>query len=195
MASRLRQALGQGDDDLQLIHRVAQGERQAFDQLMLKHVDQAYSVAYRMTQHAELAEDIVQDVFIKVWQHATTWDEQKAKFSTWLHRMVVNRCIDESRAAVHRYMEACEDIQAFSSSEQADRLVIDSEKQHYFEQALQQLTEQQQAALTLTYSAGLSNKEAALVMELKVKAFESLLGRARQQLKTYLATFYTEEGE
>lgn len=189
----LRQVFSHTNDDLVLIQQIAQGERKAFDQLMLKYVDQAYSVAYRMTQHSEQAEDIVQDVFIKVWQNALQWDASKAKFSTWLHRMIINRCIDVSRARSHHYLEACEDIQQFANNDQSDVLTEQSEKQAYLEQALQQLNEQQYTAMVLTYSSGLSNKEAAAVMDIKLKTFESLLVRTRQQLRQYLSQFYSED--
>lgn len=171
------------DDDAKLVQEVKKGNRSAFDQLVIKHTDLAYGLAYRMTQKSDLAEDIVQDCFIKVWQQATDWNPKKAKFSTWLYRVVCNRCIDEMRSAAHRYNEPMEEDYQLASTQQTGFDYQAQQQQQQFQHAMQQLKLEQRTAIALVYTSGLSNKDAAAVMGVKLKAFESQLLRAKKALK------------
>ena len=174
---------GPEDNDSALVQAVLRGERVAFDQLIIRHHELAYGLAYRMVQQKELAEDIVQDCFIKVWQQAGQWQPEQGKFSTWLYRIVRNQSLDVLRSAAHRYNEPLVAEDELEAPQPITTTFEHQQQQKQFQQALSLLNIDQRTAIALVYQTGLSNKTAAQVMNLQLKAFESLLGRAKSRLK------------
>ncbi|WP_020558543.1 sigma-70 family RNA polymerase sigma factor [Thiofilum flexile] len=174
------------DNDATLVKAVLHGERTAFDQLVIRYHELAYGLAYRMVQQPELAEDIVQDCFVKVWQQAGQWQPEQGKFSTWLYQIVRHQSLDELRSAAHRYNEPLAAEDELAAPQQIEAVFEHQQQQAQFQQALSQLNIDQRTAIALVYQTGLSNKVAAQVMDLQLKAFESLLGRAKFRLKQQL---------
>lgn len=174
------------DNDAALVQAVLRGERIAFDQLVVRYHELAYRLAYRMVQQTELAEDIVQDCFIKVWQQAGQWQPAQGKFSTWLYQIVRNRSLDVLRSASHRYNEPLGVEDEPEAPQQIAAVFEHQQQQVQFQQALGLLKIDQRTAVALVYQTGLSNKAAAQVMDLQLKAFESLLARAKSRLKQNL---------
>ena len=177
---------GPEDNDTALVQAVLRGERAAFDQLIIRHHELAYGLAYRMVQQTELAEDIVQDCFIKVWQQAGQWQPAQGKFSTWLYQIVRNQALDVLRSAAHRYNEPLVAEDELEAPQPITTTFEHQQQQKQFQQALSLLNIDQRTAIALVYQTGLSNKAAAQVMNLQLKAFESLLGRAKSRLKQTL---------
>jgi RNA polymerase sigma-70 factor, ECF subfamily len=130
------------------------------------------------------AEDVVQDTFLKVWTHRGRWEAGRAKFSTWIYRVVMNRCIDLRR------MPRSEDVESVPEpiDRQPDVVTVmhRDEVKDMLEVAMQSLPEHQRIAVILSYHEGLSNQEIADVMRTTVAAIESLLKRGRQQLRKNL---------
>jgi RNA polymerase sigma-70 factor (ECF subfamily) len=122
---------------------------------------------------------------MKVWQKAGQWQSGRAQFSTWLYRVVVNRCLDLKRKPVN----AALDNVAEQSDERPDAYedIAARERQARIAAAVADLPERQRTAIALSYTAGLSNAQAAETMEISVKAFESLLVRAKRELRDRLA--------
>ena len=174
------------DKDEALVKAVLRGERAAFDQLIIRHHELAYGLAYRMVQQTELAEDIVQDCFIKVWQQAGQWQPEQGQFSTWLYQIVRNQALDVLRSAAHRYNEPLVAEDELEALQPITTTFEHQQQQKQFQQALSLLNIDQRTAIALVYQTGLSNKAAAQVMNLQLKAFESLLGRAKSRLKQTL---------
>jgi len=179
-----REMTAESSDD-GLLARVAEGDRRAYAQLMDRHIDRAFGLARRVLGNKSDAEDVVQDAFLKVWQKAGQWQPGRAQFSTWLYRVVVNRCLDLKRKPVNAALDnvaeqsddrpgAYEDIEA-------------RQRQAQIAAAVAELPERQRTAVALSYTAGLSNTQAAETMEISVKAFESLLVRAKRELRERLA--------
>jgi RNA polymerase sigma-70 factor (ECF subfamily) len=173
------------DGDAELLRAVAGGDRSAFDRLSRRHLDRAYGVALRMTGSRADAEDVVQDVFLRLWQRPDAWRPGQAQFSTWLYRVVVNRCLDLKRRPRGTDLDSVEEPQDPGAN--AEDSLLDAERNHALDGAVSQLPERQREAIVLTYTAGLRNAEAASAMEISVKAFEALLVRAKRELRDYLA--------
>jgi len=171
------------DDDL--LAQVAEGDRRAFAQLMDRHIDRAHGLAKRVLGNKSDAEDVVQDAFLKVWQKAGQWQPGRAQFSTWLYRVVVNRCLDLKRKPVN----AALDNVAEQSDDRPDAYedIVARQRQATIAKAVANLPERQRTAVALSYTAGMSNAQAAETMEISVKAFESLLVRAKRELRGQLA--------
>lgn len=172
------------DADSELLDRLATGDEVAFRMLVERHIDRAYAIALRIVGNAADAEDVVQDSMLKIWSHRGRWQHGRAKFSTWLYRVVSNRCIDLRRKP------RTEDVEAMP--EVADRqpgaveLIERNELNDMLELAMQRLPEQQRVAVILSYHENMSNGEIAQVMDTTVAAVESLLKRGRQQLRQLL---------
>jgi RNA polymerase sigma-70 factor (ECF subfamily) len=173
------------DGDAELLRAVAAGDRSAFDRLSRRHLDRAYGVALRMTGSRADAQDVVQDVFLRLWQRPEAWRPGQAQFSTWLYRVVVNRCLDLKRRPKGADLDSVAEPQDPDAN--AEDSLLDAERSRALDSAVNQLPERQRAAIVLTYTAGLRNAEAASAMDISVKAFEALLVRAKRELRDYLA--------
>ncbi len=173
------------DGDAELLRAIAGGDRSAFDRLSRRHLDRAYGVALRMSGSRADAEDVVQDVFLRLWQRPEAWRPGQAQFSTWLYRVVVNRCLDLKRRPKGTDLDSVEEPQAPDAN--AEDSLLDAERSRALDGAVKQLPERQRAAIVLTYTAGLRNADAASAMDISVKAFEALLVRAKRELRDHLA--------
>ncbi len=172
------------DEDDLLLRRVAAHDENAFRTLVEKHVDRSYALALRLLGNASDAEDVAQDVMLKVWSSRGTWKEGKAKFTTWLYRVITNRCIDIRRRPRTEDMEKAPELA--DENPDALSLIHRDEVKTLLEIAMEQLPEQQRTALILSYSDDLSNPEIAEIMEKSVSSVESLLKRGRQNLRVLL---------
>lgn len=173
-------------DDV-LIQRVAAGDADAFAILVRRHMRRAMAVALGIMGNANDADEIAQEAFMRVWQFAHRWNPGRALFTTWLHRIVVNLCLDRRRKPQWLPIEAAGEL-ADDRSETPPEKIAREQHRQAVDRAMGKIPERQRAALTLFYFQGLSGKEAAEAMGIKIAAFEQLLLRARRAIKAELAT-------
>jgi len=171
-------------DDAVLIEWSAEGNRQAFDEIVRRYGPFALRVASRLLSNAAAAEDVAQEAMVRAWAQAGSFDARRARFSTWLYRIIVNLCIDHRRRKVPDALP--EDFDAADPSPTADQTMEQDEKRRALRRAIEELPVRQRAALTLIYDEGLSGNEASRVLSLSAKAVERLLARARASLRTRL---------
>lgn len=172
-------------NDNQLIKAIQEGSHPAFAELVERHNQRYYHLAYRFLQNASDAEEIVQEAFLKFWQQPDRFDvTQKAQFTTWFYRVVMNLCLDLKKSKGYGQQNLAHEEPTYT--ERPEEQLIQTEQLQQLEQAIQGLPERQQAAVNLCCQYELSNKEAAEIMEVTVKALESLLMRAKQTLKNKL---------
>lgn len=167
-----------------LLALIGKGDEAAYRLLVERHIDRAYGVALRILNNAADAEDVVQDVFLKVWTHRGRWEGGKAKFSTWLYRVVTNRCIDLRRQPRNEELEAVPEPPDVRPD--AVTSLHRDEVNGMLDKAMSELPEQQKIALIFSYYENLSNAQIAEVMETTTSAVESLLKRGRQHLRKLL---------
>ncbi|OAF02499.1 RNA polymerase subunit sigma [Bradyrhizobium centrolobii] len=172
------------DEDSELLDRLATGDEAAFRMLVERHIDRAYAIALRIIGNAADAEDVVQDTMLKVWTHRGRWQHGRAKFSTWLYRVISNRCIDLRRKPRTENVETVPEVA--DGHPDAAEIIERNELNDILELAMQRLPEQQRIAVILSYHENMSNGEIAQVMDTTVAAVESLLKRGRQQLRQLL---------
>jgi len=153
----------------------------AMHMLVSEHSPAIYRLAFRMLARVEDAEDVTQDAFIRAWKILPNW-KPEAKFATWLHRVALNLCYDRLRKP-REPLFAEPPEQADSTHRQPDAVLQRAQMKFTIETAIMDLPARQRAALTLTALEGHSNQAAAMMMDLSVQALESLLARARRQLK------------
>lgn len=174
------------DDDEGLMARVCRGDHPAFAVLVQRHSARFYHVAYRMCGQQDEAEDIVQEAFLKLWQKPESWNADRgAKFTTWFYRVVTNQALDYTRKK--RPMASGDAMERFvdETQNQVKKMQVQQE-QEILEHAIQSLPERQKTALNLCFYEELSNKEAADIMGIGIKALESLLMRAKAGLRDEL---------
>ena len=172
------------DEDGELLDRIGEGDEAAFQLLVQRHIDRAYAIALRIVGNAADAEDVVQDTMLKVWSHRGRWQHGRAKFSTWLYRVISNRCIDLRRKPRNEDVDAVPEMA--DPQPDASAMIERNEVRDLLEGAMQRLPEQQRLAVILSYHENMSNGEIAEVMDSTVAAVESLLKRGRQQLRELL---------
>ena len=174
--------LGAGDDTLMLL--AGKGDERAYGQLVERHLDRTLAFAQRVLGNRAEAEDVLQEAFLRVWKKAPTWTNDGARFSTWFYRVVLNLCIDRKRKPAHAPLP--DDFEFADNSPIADAQLEETQASELVENALAALPDRQREAVVLCYYQGLSNKEAAEILSVRVKALESLLVRARKNLQVLL---------
>lgn len=154
--------------DVLLLERIGSGDASALEQLYERYVRQCFGLALRMMGDAALSEEVVQEVFIKVWSQPGSYSAQKGKFASWLLSVVHHRCIDELRRS-SRTETALDDETAGSllntqpdPAPQPPEQVWVREQQTAVRAALAQLPQNQRQVLELAYFRGLSHSQIAL---------------------------------
>ncbi|MFC7290866.1 RNA polymerase sigma factor [Hirschia litorea] len=170
--------------DDELVEKVGRGDRQAASVLVRRHSQRVLNISRRMLGNEAEAEDVTQDVFLKVWKSAVRWVPGEAKFTTWLHRVTMNACLDKLRKPRMGNMDVVPET-VDEAATPAEELETKS-RSNMLKIAMQDLPERQRAALALCYFEDVSNIEAAGILEVSVDALESLLARGRRALKQAL---------
>lgn len=167
--------------DLSEIRAIASGDSAAFQRLIEREAPRLVRFAYGMLGSLDEAEDAVQDTLIRLWENAASWTPD-ARIGTWLHRVCYNRAIDAIRrrraVADENVLEDLPD-----EADTADAAIIRSETILSVRDAIERLPARQRTAILLFHFQDLSQRDAAGVMGIGEEAFESMLARARRQLK------------
>jgi RNA polymerase sigma-70 factor (ECF subfamily) len=175
-------------DDHELLALVQDGSHPAFAELVKRHTERFYRLAFRYLQNKEAAEDMVQDAFLKLWEDPGKWQaDRNAKFTTWFYRVVVNLCLDWQKRK--RPVELNEEMPLIDDRETADQAILRSEEQRVLEKEIAALPERQRTALNLCFDEGLSNQDAADAMGVNLKALQSLIMRAKTTLKERMKNY------
>ena len=168
------------------MRQVSRGDRDAFAALVEIHTPALERFATRMMVERQRAEEVLQETLMKAWQEAARYDPEKARLSTWLHQIAHNLCIDILRRQ-RREQPLAENAETIiGSDESPESLVHTQETQRQVTSAVRALSQRHRTALILTYYQSLPNRDVAQIMGISVRALESLLVRARRELKTIL---------
>jgi RNA polymerase sigma-70 factor (ECF subfamily) len=184
-------------EDIRLMQQVGAEDMAAFEQLIERHQGLVAGTVARMLGDNSEAEDLAQQVFVRVWKSARRY-VPRAKFTTWLLKITRNLVFNELRrrrrhALIPLQTEAGgEEMQLQDERSQApDAALLENELQGAIEAAIGQLPETQRMAVVLRRFEELSYDEIADVLELSVPAVKSLLFRARTELRERLKSYLT----
>ncbi len=200
-------AAAQVDPDVQLMLRVREGDGDAwaFEQLIIRFQGRLLRILQHIVGSESAAEDLVQDVFLRVWRARKSY-QPTAKFTTWIFHIANNVASNAVRDRKRRKefqvamgdpensaVLSLDEMAAASTSSMPTRKLDHAERADVVRAAVEALNERQRMALLLCKFEGLSYQEIADSMELSVQAVKSLLSRARVNLKTLLEP-YVESG-
>lgn len=187
-----------GDDpDVRKMLAFQAGETAAFDYLLRTHFRKVMNFIYRYVQDAAWAEDLTQDVFIRIYQAAPKYQPQ-ARFQTWMftiaRNVALNALRDHKRDAIsldqtdERQEGAVARQWADERSPSPAEAVLQEEKVELIQEVLDELPENQRAAVFLRRNENMPYEEIARTLGVTVPAVKSLLNRARETLKIRLAS-------
>lgn len=177
------------------MQRVARGDMAAFEQLVEAHQARVIGTVAQMLGSDADAEDIAQQVFIRVWKNAARY-QPTAKFTTWLFKITRNLVFNELRrrkrhpaTALEREEEEHHFQAADLSAPAPDASMLDAELQHAIQLAIDALPETQRMAIVLRRYEEMPYEEIGAVLGLSVPAVKSVLFRARAELKEKLRKY------
>lgn len=175
-----------------LIPSASRGDTRAFRQLVEAHQGLVYAVAFRFVRDTHDAEDITQEVFVRVWKNLSKYRPEEAKFTTWLYRVAANACLDflKSREAKRRVksvsLDSVVDIPAASSHEQE---LDHRELSEVILSAAAELAPKQRLVFILRDLEGLSPDEVCAALNMSPGNVKSNLCHARQKIAAKLSAF------
>ncbi len=192
-----------GDDperDIRLMEKVRNGDMDAFRELVETHQPRVIGTVARMLGDPNEAEDLAQQIFVRVWKSAPRW-EPTAKFTTWLYTILRNLVFNESRRRARHKTTSLDALTdgsdhprqfADGKVKAADTAMLDAEMQDAIESAIQELPEAQRMAVVMRRYQDVNYEEIGEVLELTVPAVKSLLFRARTDLREKLRKYLGE---
>jgi len=177
--------------DERLLDRVRHGDQDALASLYDRHIRRLYSLAARITPRDADAEEVVQDVFVRVWTLASTYDARRGSVAAWLLVMTRSRALDRLRAQRARpdageapaapAMEA-----ATAVDDSAEHRLIDAEQAAGVRAALASLTAPQREAIELAYYGGLTHSELAARLQEPLGTVKTRVRSALMKLRDAL---------
>jgi RNA polymerase sigma factor (sigma-70 family) len=183
----------------ELVLLLQQGDESAFKKLVDEWQDMVYNTALGIVQNADDADDITQDVFIQVYKSVSSF-KGDSKFSTWLYRITLGKALDhEKKKKRKKRFGFVQSLFGGDSEEQIHAVEFEhpgvqmekKERANELFNALKQIPDNQRIAFTLHKLEGQSYQEVAEIMNTTLYAVESLMSRAKTNLRKELKGYYT----
>lgn len=177
------------ETDKELIEACQRGESEAFRGLFERHKDKVYSIAWRYSGDASVAEDIAQETFLKLFVGIRNF-RGEASFNSWLFRLVVNSCLDQKRK-VRRLTPLLDDALGMLQSPDVSALdeLVRAEVSVHLRTLLENLPDDQRILLVLRYTQALSYDEIAEILGTTHGTVASRLNRIHRALERRLSRF------
>lgn len=174
-------------DDQKLMSSIARGSNTDFGILYMRHKEKVLALAYRILGQWNLAEDVCQEVFLRVQRAAPNY-RPDAEFTTWLYRIVVNLCLDEKRRQKRVAIENSEITEMFKTTwEHPGSENVKNERIIAVQKAVKKLNKRQRTAVKMHRIEGLSHAEISEKTGWSKSSIESLIVRAYKKLRKELA--------
>ena len=167
------------DRDAELVRRCREGDRRAFEELLVRYQRPIYNAAYRLLHHREDAKDVTQAAFLNVFRHLDRYDPSQ-RFFSWLYRIAMNEVSDFAHA--RRKAEALPEDLA-EDREAPDSQLARGQLDEAMQSALMALRMEYRTVIVLKHVQGLSYEALATILECPVKTVKSRLYTARQALR------------
>lgn len=176
----------QAPADEELVRACVAGDRQAFDRLVERHQRQVYRLCYRFIGNHEDASELAQDTFVRAHRALASFEEA-ARFSTWLHRIAVNVCLNRLalKRPVHHALESVPALQ--DTQEPSDARLLRQERAVRVREAIARLPDKQRATVILRIYHDLPHEQIAAILGNSVGAAKANLFHALANLRRQLS--------
>jgi RNA polymerase sigma-70 factor (ECF subfamily) len=187
-------------NETELIEQLKQGDETAFKTIVEQWQDMVYNTILGIVQNETEAEDLAQDVFIKVFEKIGTF-KGDSKFSTWLYRIATTTALDHLRSKKRKKRFGFLQSLTGSGGDEKDQVpdfnhpgvsLDNKERAAVLFKAIEALPENQKSAYMLHKLEGLSYRDVSEVLNTTVSAVESLMSRANQNLRKQLEEYYNK---
>ncbi|GKX30017.1 RNA polymerase sigma factor [Vallitalea longa] len=181
------------DIEKTIIKKAKKGNKDAFEKLVMNYEKRVYNIAYQMFGNEHDANDMSQEVFIKVYKSLDKFNF-KSSFSTWIHRITVNTCIDEYRKKKKNYqVESMDETmeqqdgtvhkQFVDKSLTPEEKAIKNENVRFIRESIDELKEEHKMIIILRDIKGYSYDDIADILDISIGTVKSRISRARASLK------------
>jgi len=183
--------------DLHLVNTFRGGNLEAFVELVNKYTQKVHNLAFRISRNEEDTEEIVQDVFVTVYNKIDKF-EGKAAFSSWLYRITANTAFMKLRKRKQYQVVSLEDAveggteNMIPAADETSFIGLQHEIREFLERALEHLPAEYRAIFVLRDVDGLSNQDVAEILGITIPAVKSRLHRSRLMLRKKLQRFYAD---
>lgn len=187
------------DNDVELLGRCRSGDESAWRELVAQHTRRVFSIAYRFAGRVDDAEDLTQEVFVKVYQSLSRYRPEAGSFATWIGVVARNHAIDHYRRRREERLRLREDgdllAQLPATAERQDRAVEREERARLVRRALRTLPNELREALVLCDLEGLAYDEIAAALGVPLGTVKSRINRGRLELARRLSGRRSELAE
>ena len=177
--------------DLQLIEACLNGQQQAFEELIARYKNLVYSIILRMTKDSEEANDLAQDVFLKMYKNLASYSPE-FKFSTWTMRITTNHIIDfhRKRKAETVPLESTAAIAIADQEDGPEAALVRKEEKQRIHRIIEELPIMYKIPIVMYHQQGMSYQEIAEKIDEPISKVKNRIFRGRKMLKAR----YVEEG-
>jgi RNA polymerase sigma-70 factor, ECF subfamily len=181
------------DRDIELLRQIAGGDRTAFAEFYDRHATLMYSVACKILNDPSEAEDVLQEVFVQIWEKAGRFDPKLGRAVSWAAILARNKAIDRIRASQRRTRLAeeagVEQDVITQVSETANEAVHGHEKAKLLQSAIGELPAEQRRAIELAYFSGLTQDEISKKLNTPLGTIKARIRRGLLKLRDQLEGF------
>ncbi|HTA05222.1 MAG TPA: RNA polymerase sigma factor [Solirubrobacteraceae bacterium] len=168
---------------------VARNDSEAFEVVLERHADAAFSLAYRICGRRTVAEDVAQEAFLSLWRSGTRYDRTRGSVRTWALGIVHNRAVDAlRRSSVHDRRRASDEgiEETLEAPERTDLQAIEHAASKQVREALAELPDEQRRVIELAYFGGFTHVEIASMLDTPVGTIKGRMRLGLQKLRTQL---------
>jgi len=179
------------DAEIELLRQIGQGDRRSFETLYDRFSGVLFSVAYRVLNSQEAAEDVLQDVFIQIWEKAALYDPARGKPMTWAITLTRNKAIDRLRSTQRRsrlqddLQHESETVEQFDDKSSFDA-VSSGETSELVREAVKKLSKDQREAIELAFFSSLTQTEISERLNEPLGTVKARIRRGMMKLRDLL---------
>lgn len=174
------------DIDKDFVIRLKSGDKRAFEKLFTDYKNMIYTIVNRMVYNKNKVDDLVADIFVKVYQNIQRFDE-RSKLSTWMYRVAYNHCLDHIRKAKRDPLESYEPLDSkfdlSSNSLDPEKTVLKGEREQVLYALVDSMPERYRMVLNFYYFEGISYNDISEIMGIPIGTVKTYLFRAKEYLR------------
>lgn len=168
------------ENDIQYVQQVLAGDKQAYTHIIDTYKNALYATILRMTKKPQIAQDLLQEAFIKVYEQLGKFD-QKGSFKSWLYRVAINHCLDQFRKKSIQLEEV--ELSHLVNDTTPEIVFLKKEKSRELERLVATLPEDERLILLLRYANDLSYVEICDTLSISIVDVRNKLHRAKKKLR------------